>query len=87
MLVLTESMLQAILVYQLVAVPLSRTIRCKRIILRRYFLWRYSNGAKRWSLVEWERLILPKLLGGLGLHDSNFISITFGAEVWWQWVK
>eukprot|EP00253_Pinus_taeda_P001635 PITA_01635 len=47
-----------------------------------------GNAAKRkWSLVAWNKLCKPKILGGLNLRDPCTINKACGAKLWWKWMK
>lgn len=41
---------------------------------------------KKWSLVVWEKLRLPKHNGGLGLRDLLTLSRALGEKLLWRWV-
>jgi len=38
-------------------------------------------------LISWDKLILPKYQGGLGLRDPDVMSMALGAKIWWQLVQ
>ena len=41
---------------------------------------------KKWSLVVWEKLCLPKHDGGLCLKDLVTLSRALGEKLLWRWV-
>jgi len=42
---------------------------------------------KKWALVAWDKLFMPKPHGGLGLHDPETLKTILGAKHWWRWLK
>jgi hypothetical protein len=40
--------------------------------------------ARKWALVAWDSLCLPKLKGGLGLRDPELLNVVLGAKTWWH---
>jgi hypothetical protein len=54
---------------------------------QRNFLWQVTNSAKKWALVSWNTLYLPKLNGILGLRDPEIINSTLAAKTWWRWIQ
>jgi hypothetical protein len=54
--------------------------------IRRGFLWAGQKDARGGcSLVAWDRVCQPKLLGGLGLHNLHWLSAALRARwIWFQ---
>eukprot|EP00253_Pinus_taeda_P033170 PITA_33170 len=69
--VLIKAILQSMPLYlfSLLAVPkwVVKAIRN----LQRNFLWGSSGHNKKWALVKWEKVCLPKKSGGIGIRDPQ----------------
>jgi len=55
--------------------------------MQRDFLWGKGEEKKKWALVAWDKLFMPKPHGGLGLHDPETLKKVLGAKLWWRWLK
>jgi hypothetical protein len=86
-LVLLKSVLQTLPTYlfTILAAP-KHVIRAIRN-LQRNFLWHGHQPNKKWALVNWDKLCMPKRQGGLGLRDSGKLNQVMGAKIWWHWLK
>jgi hypothetical protein len=51
------------------------------------FLWHGHQTNKKWSLVNWDKLCMPKRQGGLGLWDSGKLNQVIGAKISWRSLK
>eukprot|EP00253_Pinus_taeda_P020386 PITA_20386 len=80
-LTLTKDLLQTIPIYMLSAIstPIGVNIQLRNI--QRDFLWGKGEEKKKWALVAWERVCMPKAHGGLGLHDPGILNRFLGAKV------
>jgi hypothetical protein len=67
--------------------PTPRGIIQKIRSIHRDFLWRGAETNKKWALVAWEKVCMPKRKGGLGLKDQQMTNNAYGAKLWWRWVK
>eukprot|EP00253_Pinus_taeda_P009912 PITA_09912 len=54
--------------------------------LQRNFLWGSSGHNRKWALVKWEKVCLPKKAGGIGIRDPEHNNIVMGAKLWWRWL-
>jgi hypothetical protein len=45
------------------------------------------GNKEKWASVSWEKVCKPKIKGVLGLHDPQVTNDTYGANLWWRWVK
>eukprot|EP00253_Pinus_taeda_P031297 PITA_31297 len=54
--------------------------------LQRNFLWGSSGHNRKWALVKWEKVCLPKKAGGIGIRDPEHNNTVMGAKLWWQWL-
>jgi hypothetical protein len=70
-LILIKSFLQAIPIYHLSVIAAPKYILRAIRNIQRDFLWGSSKNKKKWALVAWETVCLPKLKGGLGLRDPE----------------
>ena len=86
-LVLVKSVLQAIPLYQFSVALAPKGILKKIRNLQRNFLWGNQKGERKWALVNWKTVCLPKQEGGLGLRDPEDSSRVLGAKMWWRWVN
>ena len=39
----------------------------------------------KFSLVNWEKVRIPKKNGGVGLRDPEVVGEVQGAKIWWRW--
>jgi hypothetical protein len=42
---------------------------------------------RKWAMVAWDKLCLPKLVGGLGLTDLDLLNSVLEAKTWWWCLK
>jgi len=54
--------------------------------LQRNFLWGGSGQNRKWALIKWEKVCLPKKAGGIGLRDPENSNKAMGAKIWWRWL-
>eukprot|EP00253_Pinus_taeda_P017944 PITA_17944 len=55
--------------------------------LQRNFLWGNSSPNRKWALVKWDKVCLPKKAGGIGLRDLGHRNAVMGAKIWWRWLS
>jgi len=55
--------------------------------LQRNFLWGSSGHKRKWALVKWTEVCLPKSAGGLGLRVPLYNNNIMGARIWWNWIS
>jgi len=46
-----------------------------------------SAKTHKWALIAWEKLMLPKVHGGLGIRDPLLINKAYAIKFWWLWVQ
>eukprot|EP00253_Pinus_taeda_P004451 PITA_04451 len=49
--------------------------------LQRNFLWGSSGQNRKWALVKWDKVCLPKKAGGIGLRDPEHSNRAMGAKI------
>jgi hypothetical protein len=86
-LVLLKSVLQALPTYLFTALAAPKKVIKAIRSLQRNFLWSGHQPNKKWALVNWDKLCLPKSQGGLGLRDPGKLNQVMGAKIWWRWLK
>eukprot|EP00253_Pinus_taeda_P016062 PITA_16062 len=86
-LVLTKAVLQAIPQYLLSIIPAPQGILQQIRSIQRTFLWSSNAEKRKWSLVAWNKICKPKILGGLNLLDPLTINKACGAKLWWKLLK
>ena len=86
-LILTKVILQAILVFFLLALPAPKGVLQQFRNIQRYLLWGKEETRKKWALVSRDKIFKPKSHGGLSLDDQEILSNILGAKLWWRWVK
>lgn len=68
-LTLINSVLDSIPTYLMSLFPLPTKIQERLDRLRRDFLWEGNSDTRKFHLVKWPKVILPKRHGGLGIKD------------------
>jgi hypothetical protein len=86
-LVLLKPILQALPTYLFTALAAPKKFITAIRSLQRNFLWSGHQPNKKWALVNWDKLCLPKSQGGLGLRDPGKLNQVMGAKIWWRWLK
>jgi hypothetical protein len=86
-LVLLKSVLQALPTYLFTALAAPKKVIRAIRSLQRNFLWSGHHSNKKWALVNWDKLCMPKSQGGLGLRDPGKLNQAMGAKIWWRWLK
>jgi hypothetical protein len=86
-LVLLKSVLQALPTYLFTALAAPKKVIKSIRSLQRNFLWSGHQPNKKWALVNWDKLCLPKSQGELGLRDPGKLNQVMGAKIWWRWKK
>ena len=51
--------------------------------LQHNFQWEGRGSKAKFTLASWEKVSMPKKLGGLGLRDSEAVGEVQGAKTWW----
>ena len=52
--------------------------------LSREFFWKMNNIEKGLPLIAWDRVCRPKDRGGIGLHKTAAVNITFQCKLAWN---
>jgi len=55
--------------------------------LQRNFLWGNSGPNRKWALVKWDKVCLPKKARCIGLRDTGHNNVVMGAKIWWRWLS
>jgi hypothetical protein len=86
-LVLLKSVLQALPTYLFTVLAAPKHVIKAIRTLQRNFLWHGHQPNKKWALVGWDKICMPKSQGGLGLRDPGKLNQVMGAKIWWRWLK
>ena len=54
--------------------------------IQRNFLWGGSGQNRKWALIKWDKVCLPKKAGGIGLRDPENSNKAMGVKIWWRWL-
>jgi len=54
--------------------------------LQRNFLWGGCGENRKWALIKWDKVCLPKKAGGIGLRDPENSNKAMGGKIWWRWL-
>eukprot|EP00253_Pinus_taeda_P014942 PITA_14942 len=54
--------------------------------LQHSFLWGSSGPTRKWDLVKWDKVCIPKCAGGIGLRDPSHNNEVMGPKIWWRWL-
>ena len=84
--VLIKAVLNSYLVYQCsLLLALGKIINQIEVLLKS-FLWNGGNngGGKKYALVSWKTIKLPRNEGGLQIRDLNYQNLAIGAKLLWN---
>lgn len=79
-LVLLKFVLQAIPMYQLSMIVAPQIKSHSISTLFKKFLWKGAQNSKKWALVAWTNICIPKLEERLGLHDLKLLNNALGVN-------
>uniref|UniRef100_A0A0A9ENT9 Uncharacterized protein n=1 Tax=Arundo donax TaxID=35708 RepID=A0A0A9ENT9_ARUDO len=51
---------------------------------RRRFFWQGGGTKRKYHLVKWDRICMPKKKGGLGIRNLRKMNISLLCKWWWQ---
>ena len=80
-----KSVLQAMPMYLLLVLSAPKSVLKEIRNLQRHFLWEGRGSKAKFALVSWEKVSMPKNLGGLGLRNPEVVGEVQGAKIWWRW--
>jgi hypothetical protein len=72
--VLIKTEAQAILTYVIGVFKLSATLCEEMMQMIRYFWWEEEGGQRKIHLIAWDKLLMPKRLGGMGFRDMQLFN-------------
>ena len=52
--------------------------------IRKRFFWQGGGTKKKYYLVKWSKICVPKNMGGLGIKDLRKLNISLLAKWWWK---
>eukprot|EP00253_Pinus_taeda_P035953 PITA_35953 len=84
--VLIKSVLQAMPLYMFSSLAAPKWVLKQIRNLQRSFMWGSTTTNRKWALVKWTTVCMPKNKGGIGLRDPEHSNTIMGAKIWWQWV-
>lgn len=84
--VLIKFVLQAMPLYPFSILAAPKWVLKRIRNLQHEFLWGSSATNRKWVLVKWSTICMPKDKGGIGLRDLEYSNSIMNAKIWWQWV-
>jgi len=83
-LTLLSSVLSAIPVYwfSLAQIPVAISEALRKMMVM--FLWGRSGSIKKYHLVSWKKIFLPKKMGGWGIRQPYWFNIALSVKVAWR---
>eukprot|EP00253_Pinus_taeda_P028233 PITA_28233 len=84
--VLIKSVLQAMPLYLFSILAAPKWVLKSIRNLQRNFLWNSAATNRKWALVKWSNVCMPKEKGGIGLRDPEKSNSIMNAKIWWQWI-
>ncbi|KAH9733957.1 putative ribonuclease H protein [Citrus sinensis] len=82
-LILTQSVIQTILIYAMQTTKIPSGIRDNIDQACRHFIWSGVAGKKKMSLVKWDHIYQLKLCGGLGLKNLSLMNEALLMKIRW----
>jgi hypothetical protein len=52
--------------------------------IRCHFLWQDTSTKKRFALIKWTKICMPRQFGGLGILDLHCMNISLLLKWWWK---
>lgn len=83
-LTLLMSCLSSIPIYCMSMYLLPKTVIKRMDKTRKRFMWQGGSMKKKYHLVKWTKLCLPKQKGGLGVHDLRKMNLSLLSKWWWK---
>eukprot|EP00253_Pinus_taeda_P026524 PITA_26524 len=84
--ILIKAILQSLPLYLFTLLAAPKWVITAIKNLQRNFLWGSSGKNRKWALVKWDKVCLPKKSGGIGLRDPALSNTVMGAKLWWRWL-
>jgi len=85
-LVLIKSVLQSMPLYLFSILAAPKWVLKDIKNLQSNYLWGGSGKNRKWALLKWDKVCLPKNAGGVGLRDPEHNNKAMGAKIWWRWL-
>lgn len=82
-LTLVMACLSSIPIYSKSMYVLPKTILKRLDRTRKSFFWQGGHMKKKYHLVKWTKICLPKQKGGPGIHDLRKMNLTLHCKWWW----
>jgi len=86
-LVLIKAVLQSVPLYLFSVLAAPKWVLKEIKHLQRTFMWGTSGQNRKWALVKWDIVCLPKIYGGTGLRDPQHSNAVMGAHIRWKWIS
>lgn len=84
---LISSVLDSIPTYIMSMLPIPSKVKNQIDKIRRSFLWKGSYEDHKFHLVKWEKVIMPKQHGGLGIRDLKKHNKSLLMKWWWRYAQ
>ena len=81
---LVNSVLTAIPMFMMSLYRMPVTVRKKLDRIRMRFFWQGTSLKKKYAMVSWKQICLPKNSGGLGILDLDVMNISLLLKWWWR---
>jgi len=82
--VLIQSTLEALPAHTMQCFKLPVTTATQLDCINREFFWKRNNVNKGLPLVAWEKVCMPKDMGGLGLRRAHDVNLAFQSKLAWK---
>ncbi|PNY06182.1 ribonuclease H [Trifolium pratense] len=81
---LAKSVIQAIPIYTMMTIPIPKSILHDIQRIQRNFIWGHEEGTKKFHMIKWDNLTLPRFGGGLSIRNLSTMNNACLMKMSWE---